>query len=227
MTTFFLRKKIYTAIATSICFLFVVLSLLYGVFLRRTYKVVLDTAFYLLVSEETHLEVGAEFIKLEGGAGYFLHMDGKDYLLMSVYLKEDEGESVCAALSGSGKSVRLLPIYVEHLYFKGGEKSAANTYVSALNMLKSYLSVINACVTALDKGETQEGVKRILMPLCRQLEYLAENYKTKYLAFSRGCGLLATELRATCGEIVYARDLRYIACGLVDEYLQLCRQFAL
>lgn len=225
MTTFFLRKKVIGIFTLVLSLFFVSLSFFYSVFLSQTKVVSVRETFYLLVAEELHVEAGAEFVKLEGGAGYLLYLDGKEYLLMSVYLKESEGESVRVALTGMGRAVRLLSVSVRNLYFKGGEKRKANMYVGALNILKGYLSVVGECVSRLDNGATQESIQRILTPMRSQWLYLSNAYKVKYPSFSNLCDSLVSELYGIENEIIYARDLRYLSCGMVDGYLRLCNEF--
>jgi hypothetical protein len=227
MAAFFLRKKVIGIFTLLLSVLFVLLSFFYSVFLSQIKVVPVRERFYLLVAEELHVEAGAEFVKLEGGAGYLLSLDGKEYLLMSVYLKESEGESVRVALTGMGRAVRLLSVSVENLYFKGNEKSRANMYVSALNILKGYLSVVGECISKLDNGATQESIKRILTPMRSQLLYLSNAYKRENFIFSNLCDALASELYGIESEIIYVRDLRYLSCGIVDGYLQVCKKFAI
>ena len=227
MATSFLQKKLIYGLSIFISAFIVVLSFFYGVFLSKTKVVARFETFYLLVAEELRIEAGAEFIKLEGGAGYLLRYEGTDYLLMSVYLSETDGESVRVSLTGMGRAVQLLSVSVKYLYFKGEEKEQSTMYMSALDALKSYLCVMERCVSMLDNGATQESVKRILIPMRRQLLYLSNLYKTEYSPFAKLCSSIATELGEMENGILYTRDLRYLSCGIVDGYLRLCKKFTL
>ncbi len=227
MTTFFLRKKLWHALVGGISILLVVLSFGYSVFLSQIKVVPIYTSFYFLVTEELHVEAGAELIKLEGGAGYVLCLDGKEYAVSSVYLKKSDGESVCAAMLQCGKAVRILPIQIDNLYLKGSNKKKEKVYTSALNLLKGCISLLQECVEYLDNGATQESIKRILLALRKQIVYISAQYNKKYAAFSRLCTQSARELQNIENDIIYASDLRYLSCQMVDGYLTLCRQFTL
>ncbi len=227
MLTFFLRKKgvCYTTWGLSV--LFTVSVMLYSVMLSQTRIVDVRTAFYFLVAEETHVEAGAEFVKLEGGAGYLLTYDGKDYAVFSVYLKEEDGLAVQAALSESGRAAQLLPIFIDCLFFKGADRKKENIYLSALNCLKEYAQVFAACASYLEKGIPQERIKRILIPAQQQLLTLSKSYKKKFGAFSKLCKRLSGQLAVYNSDILYARDLRYLLCSTSVGYLELCKRFAL
>lgn len=227
MATFFLRKKLGHALVCGISIVFVVLSFGYSVFLSQIKVVPIYTSFYFLTTEELHVEAGAELIKLEGGAGYVLCLDGKEYAVSAVYLKESEGESVRAAMLQCGKSVRLLPIQIDNLYLRGSDKKKEKVYTSALNLLNGCISLLQECVEYLDNGATQESIKRILLILRRQMVYISVQYNKEYATFSRLCTQSARELQNIENEIIYASDLRYLTCQMVDDYITLCRQFAL
>ncbi len=227
MSTFFLRKKGMCYVAWGLSVLFTVFVMLYSVMLSQTRVVDVRTAFYFLVSEETHVEAGAEFVKLEGGAGYLLSCDGKGYAVFSVYLKEEDGLAVQAALSESGKAAQLLPIFIDCLFFKGADRKKENIYLSALNCLKEYAQVFAACASHLEKGIPQERIKRILLPAQNQLKALSKSYKKTFAAFSKLCKRLSEQLVAYNSNILYARDLRYLLCSTAVGYLELCETFAL
>lgn len=222
-----MRKKVIGIFTLLLSVLFVLLSFFYSVFLSQIKVVPVRERFYLLVAEELRIEAGAEFIKLEGGAGYLLRYEGKDYLLMSVYLSETDGESVRVSLTGMGRAVQLLSVSIKYLYFKGTQKKQTTMYTTALDTLKSYLCVMERCVSMLDNGATQESVKRILLPMRRQLLYLSKLYKMEYSPFAKLCFSIATELGKIENGILYARDLRYLSCGIVDGYLRLCSAFTI
>ena len=54
----------------------------------------IDGGFYFLVSQDVRVEAGAEFTKLEGGAGYVLEEDGTHYVAISVFLNRESAQSV-------------------------------------------------------------------------------------------------------------------------------------
>ncbi len=200
-------------------------SVFYAWDITRAKKVSHQKNFYYLVREEENVEVSAEFAKLEGGAGYLLEEEEGQYVALSVYLNEEDAQAVLEGLQ-SEKAVRLLPKGIENLYFKGKDKRKSTLYVNALRTLEGYMSVLNECIARLEKGETQENCKRILQILERQFAYAQEEYEG-YPAFATSCGEWSDTLREMGEETVYVKDLRYLLCGQVERYLQLCESFSI
>ena len=227
MTTFFLRKKYISkwlgGISVGLIFLFV----LYSAFLSQSMVRGVYTSFYIVVTENMHVEVGAEFSKLEGGAGYLMRVDGRECAVLSVYLKESDAKRVCAAVAQTGTNAKFLPIMVKRLYFQGKERKKADVYLSALSILKGYLTVLQESISLLDKGATQERVKWFIASLRQQMGYSARNYKTKYPAYAQLCEEISEDFLKLEKSVLYARDLRYISCKIVEGYLRLCQQFEL
>ena len=143
MSTFFLRKNIICWIASVISTVFVCGVFIYAFILSQTKIVDVNVWFYFLVSEDTRVEAGAEFIKLDGGAGYLLRNNGKDYVVLSVYLEENDGEMVREALAKQGKATRVLSVGIQRLYLKlSKDKKKANIYARAFHCLQSYMKVL-------------------------------------------------------------------------------------
>lgn len=224
MSAFFLRKIFIKISGILIASFFVFSCVFYGYFLSRSKLVDYQTTYYLLVCGGTNIEVGAEFVKLEGGAAYLWE---DKYVVASIYKKEEDAESVRLALKQRGKEYTIQTVCVENLYFKGEKKKKQDMYLSALNSFRGCLDVIMGCASNLDAGQPQERIKRILTSTHSQLKYLSSQYTEEYLSFSRVCENIARDLQGVEGEVVYSSDLRYISCAMADGYLQLCKQFAL
>ncbi len=206
---------------------FTVFCFLYALFLNRAKAVEIKTGFFYLVREETNVEVGAEFVKLEGGAGYLLRQNGKDYVVLSVYLQEKDALAVQANLS-DGEETQLLYAGVDTLYFKGErEKKNAAIFVGALEILREYMGVFDGAIGLLEDGRTQERVKRLLLPLSRQLFYLSREYAESYPDFSSVCQRYAKRIEEYCAEILFVGDLRYELCSLTADYLALAGAFSI
>ncbi len=131
MTADFFRKNVYKWIVGVITVCFTSICFVYAWFLSRAKEVEIMTGFFYLVREETNVEVGIEFVKLEGGAGYLLRQNGQDYVVLSVYLNEKDGIAVQTNLSGD-KETQLVYVGVDTLYFKTQrEKKNATVYTGA------------------------------------------------------------------------------------------------
>ena len=225
MSMLFLVKNIVRGVVISCCAIFVFTTIVYSCYLSARQVTSVGTVFYILVSGESHVAASVENIKLQGGAGYVLSKEDKKYVVLSVHTNENDCTNVYARLLELGVNVSPLQIGVKTLYFPKSKKGGASTYIGALEILKGYICVLEQCIILLDSGETQENVKRILKPVKRQLQLLSDSYKSKYWDFSIACGTLALRLGENTKGIIYAKDLRYTLCSMVDEYLGLCNPF--
>ncbi len=194
----------------------------YSVQLARVQEVELQRSFYFLVSTDSRIEVSAEFIKLDGGAGYLLTEGKARYVALSVYLDKEEGLTVREELD-EGQTT-LVHKGVSTLYFKGKDKKKSTLYLNALRTLEGYMYILNECISRLEKGTTQESCKRILSILQRQFAFAQEEYKG-YPAFSKSCEEWSGRLATLCAETIYVSDLRYLLCEQAEGYLRLCEEF--
>lgn len=190
-------------------------------------KVALEVEFHFLVSEEKSVEAGAEMMKLEGGAGYILRYNNKDYAVLSVYLSQEDAQSVQEVLSLQNRRADLICLSTKTLCFRGKTlRKKVDLYMGALRTFYSCLIVLEENITRLEKGLTQEKSKGSLTGLKRQLYYMSEVYADAYPDFSSLCGKMERQLQIECGGVVYASRLRYILCEAVDGYLDLTEKFA-
>ncbi|MBQ8446603.1 MAG: hypothetical protein IJX31_02360 [Clostridia bacterium] len=227
MSTDFFRKKLYKIVAGFAAVCFTAFCLVYALFLFRAKTVEIKVGFFYLVREESNVEVGVEFVKLEGGAGYLLRQDGKDYVVLSVYFNEKDGLAVQSNIINGGKT-QLLYVGVDTLYFKTeDEKKNAPVYVGALQTLREYMEVFSQTITLLEDGATQESIKRILSPLSRQFFYLSRKYADIYPDFSSVCQRYAKRIEEYCAKILFVGDLRYELCAMTGDYLTLANKFSI
>ncbi len=227
MTADFFRKNVYKWIVGVITVCFTLICFVYAWFLSRAKEVEIMTGFFYLVREETNVEVGIEFVKLEGGAGYLLRQNGQDYVVLSVYLNEKDGIAVQTNLSGD-KETQLVYVGVDTLYFKTQrEKENAAVYTGALQIFYSCMEMFDGVIQRLEDGATQERTKGILLTLSRQLDYLSQEYAQVYPAFSAVCRRCSQRIEEYCADILFAGDLRYELCIMTEEYLTLAGAFAI
>lgn len=226
MSTDFLHRKLYKIGAGVAAVCFTALCCLYALFLSGAKEVALQVGFFYLVREETNVEAGAEFVKLEGGAGYLLRQNGRDYVVLSVYFQEKDALSVQANIT-NGENTQLVYAGVDTLYFKSARKKKnAALYVEALAGLYAYMQVLDGGIALLEDGATQERAKGILLPLSRQLYCFAQEYEEVYPDFSAVCRKYGEEIAEYCTEILFVSDLRYTLCAMTGAYLSLARAFS-
>ena len=226
-TVFFNRKRIKKFIcllATAVTLGAVVCSARFFTVKRVRWK----RTYYFLVTEETHVEAGAAFAKLEGGAGYLIRQGDRDYVALAVYLEEKDGKTVQAALKTTGEETKLLRVGVENLYFQTKrEKKNAERYIGAFDCLQGCMTVLEECISRLEKGLSQEKCKGILSELKNQFAFLSKDYGVEYAAFGSLCDDTAKRLETLLSDTLYAKDLRYLLCELAEKSVALASAFSL
>ncbi len=227
MSTFFLPKNCLKNLAVIFTAFFVFLCVFYGGYLSKCITVPHNATFYLLTCSEMNVEVGMQFVRLEGGAGYLWEEKGKEYVVASIYKKAQEADNVCLSLKKTGEAYCVQSVGIQNLYFKGRDKLKKDIYISALNTFRGYLDVMMHCVSNLDTGKPQNRIKNILSTSCHQLKELSKQYLEEYTSFAGLCRNIAEELQGIERGVIYSSDLRYITCEMLNGYLQLCNQFSL
>ena len=226
MLTEFFNGKFIKKLSCVLCVVLTLVCVVYAYAFTRVKSIVIDASFYFLVSDDTRVEAGAEFVKWDGGAGYLLEHDNARYVAFTVFLDEEKGEAVRKALEVKGKGVSLLQKGAKTLYFKGRKKSKTGLYISALRLFKSYIILLNDCIGRLESGMTQEACKRILKTLTRQFQHSAKAYND-YTAFAKVCMQSKVDLEHICQKTVYLKDLRFLLCWQAEKYVELCQAFSL
>ncbi len=208
--------------------LFFIVIFSYTIIFQRTLKLSVSQEFYFLVSNSLHVEVSAELVKLEGGAGYLLEKEGREYAVFSVYLNREEGERAQKSLIKEGKQVALFSKKSDILYLKTREeKKNKNDYLGAFQCLHACMEVLDQEISRLDKGATQESSKRILNKLTSLFSFMEKKYNRIFPDFSIICRDADVYLNNIIKNIVYVRDLRYLLCDLSVKYLHLAQEFSL
>lgn len=228
MSAVSLYRKIGKRIVCALAVLFTSVAVAFAAFASQIKTVELGESFYFLVTDDTRVEAGVVSARMDGGAGYLLRHNGKDYVALSVYLEESDGVAVQTSLSEAGETTELLQKGAEKLYFKTKkEKANANLYVGALDCLRGCMDVLEECVSRLEKDITQNACKRLLSTIKKQFAFLSGSYKSDYAAFARVCAETTERLSELTEDTVYAKDLRYLLCQLAEKYVSLTSEFSL
>lgn len=221
MTASFLRRIGICALACFFC-----VCGIYAWQLSQIKVCSFQASFYYLVTDDLRVEAGAEFVRLEGGAGYLFEQNGREYVALNVYTNKDAGAKVCENLREQGRETQLKEIGVEKLYFLEKEdKRKADIYVLALKCLQGDISLLEGCGILLEKGETQERCKELLKTLCRQISFQAANYRNGYKAFAKLCDEIVDKIESLLKDVLYTKDVRYLLCETVDAYIDLASKF--
>ena len=226
MSAEFLYKKWIMRVIVVFSIMCMFFSCVYAGILSSVKNINVSTTFYFLVLDEAHVEAGAAFVKLDGGAGYLMEYNGRMYVALSVYMNERDGATVQRNLRASGKKTLLIKKGVQKLYLKNRFKKKAALYVNALKVLRSYIDILNECTALLSKGITQEKCKSLLQVLERQFLYARSIY-AGYKQYADICERSALELSKLSQKTIYLKDLRYLLCWQAEKYIALCEHFSL
>ena len=223
----FRNKRIYT-IFIAISMAAITWLLGYVAFLTRIESVYYEKSFSFLVMNTESVAVGAWDAQLSGGAGYSLVDGGKECVVLSVYLTQEDGKEVLSTFGNNDKDVSILTKRIKKLYFKTSEqKCNKERYVAALNSLYSGMEALEQAIIKLDRGSTQESCKRMLGQIVKVLRYCAKSYQDIFPAYANMCNLASEKLQSYIEQTVYVKDLRYELCDLAVNYLKLASIFAL
>ena len=226
-TDFFIKKWGKAALACLLA-LWILAVFVYAAYLSQVKTVWIRKSFYFLVSETEHIQASTHEIRLDGGAGYILQIEDKEYVAFSVYFDGEDGRSVQASMIENGENTTLLEVHLDKLYFKScKEKKNSPLYQGALDCLYGCMEVLGLEIDRLDGGATQQSSFRTLGILLKQLRYLAMEYQTSYTACANLCESAVGQLSEILNGTVYTKDLRYLLCDLSSGYIRLSSAFSL
>ena len=226
MTADFFDKKRWWYIALSQCLaVFIGACMCYAVKINYATPVWVGKSFYFVVSENAHVDVSTQEIRLDGGAGYLLDYEGGSYAAWSVYFDEADGLAVQAGIS---EPTKLIQYNVGYLYFQTrAEKRNKGVIQGALNSFYGCIDVLSQGLARLDEGMAQQACKRILRLLYKEYAYMCSVYQESYPQFSKACAAMQTALSEILTKTVYGKDLRYLLCSACDAYIRMATVFSL
>lgn len=220
-TDFFNGKRRFVVALLLIVFFALLLAVALRVFSRK--HVNLGHRFHYLVVGTENVEVGVFNAQLDGGAGYLLCVDDRQYVALTVYLNEEECMSICEEMRKSGENCAMVSIETATISIKNNEEDITG----AFRTFYDYLSLLEQEIFRLDKGATQQSSKRILSILKAQFVFLGERYQDSLSGLSRLCSKTAESLTGCLMGEVYVKDLREILCEASREYVLLTEEFKL
>lgn len=188
-----------------------------------TIRVPVNKSFYFLVSTSTHVEAGAHFAVWKGGSGYILEERGQEFVVLSVYLAEEDALAVQASL---GTETTLKKRCVESLLLRKRSERASREYLQgAFSILYDWLTLLEQETNRLAKGCTQQSSRQTLTLLKRQMEYGEKTNTDSFFDYAQLCRKGAEALARITEKTIYVTDLRYLLCELCVGYCNLAEQF--
>lgn len=225
-TEFFYKKAKFCAFLSAV--LFTVFCLLYAFSLTKAHAVRVDANVYFVVSKNESASVGAELMKLDGGAGYLLADGEEEYAVWSVYFNEEDGKSLQNRLQEKGLESELVFFSMDTLYFQTlGEKKGEKATIELLGVVKSCMQILNQTISRLERGMTQQKTKSLLSILSKQLAFAGRKYAHTTGDLASVCQESAKRLDVVREGMVYSDKLTYELCFLADGYLSSCKRFVL
>ncbi len=225
-TGFFYKKAKFFAFLSAV--LFTVFCLVYAFSLTKTHAVRVGANVYFVVSKTESASVGAELMKLDGGAGYLLVDDEQEYAVWSVYFNEEDGKSLQTRLQERGLESELVFLGTDTLYFQSlSEKKSEKATIELLNVVKSCMQILNETISRLERGMTQQKTKNLISILSKQLAFAGRKYALTTGDLASVCQESAKRLDVAREGTVYSDKLTYELCFLADGYLSSCKRFAL
>jgi len=222
----FKKNLVVAGFATT--FLFILNTLFYAFSLYRVKVYDVSKTFYFLAVGEVHIQASTAEIQYDGGAGYLLEDNDKEYIALAVYLQGDEIQAVQSAIANDYKNARILEFHSGKLYMKGRkEKQYATRIVGALESLYGNIQILSLEISRLANGATQSSSKRILSSVERNLRYLSAENAEIFPEYSLVCSRASNALTEYMKEIIYVQDLRFLLCETCASYIRLCEEFAL
>ena len=178
--------------------------------------------FYFLTVQAETVEVSALEIQNDGGAGFMLP---KNRMALAVYFTKSDAEKVFAKNKDRYEKLSLVCLSCEELYFSGERKEEWESVINALNTLYEHILLLNELIVRVENGQTQEASKRILNEIEGNFLYLEKSYKN-FSALSKLYGNSAEKLREQTENFVFAKNLRYVVCGLCKGYLDFAGEYS-
>lgn len=148
------------------------------------------SSLYFLIDDRENVEVGAILSSFQGGAGYVLSVNGREYAVHTVYLSEENGQQAVEENGGT----KLIEVKVK------SERTNGAIY--------DVILILEKVIDGLNNGWTQERAKRVLSDVTISLKSLSKTevfYKKPYEKL----------LKAQEG-VLLIKDLRYTVCLLAD-----------
>lgn len=192
---------------------------------RRTVSV--SERFYFLVSTEENVPAASVNAYLSGGAGYVMNYKGTDYAVLAVYFSAEDAENVAARVAAT-YSVSVLPVEIGRLYLTNrADKKREKSIVGFFKTLREGIDVVSEVAIRAENGERQSVLKSLLSDIRVALEGLFKAAKNVddglFEAFPSG----AIEAFRLDGEIVHAKDVRFLQVLLCDAYVRAANRFLL
>ena len=178
------------------CFAMVIAFFCFGVLTSKRARREFSQTVYFAVYSTKSVQAAAGEIALRGGAGYAL---SEEDVAFGVYFSQESALESVESLRGKYPTAQVKTCEIAL-----GDERLLNTFYGALQVLDGWRN-------ALENGARQSVVKNGLAEVAGVFRRMgAESGKTIFYAF-------ADQTLTASEGIVYAGELRYLLCSMIDE----------
>ncbi|MDE7453425.1 MAG: hypothetical protein K2N22_03355 [Clostridia bacterium] len=154
-----------------------------------------------------------------GGAGYILDYDGKYYVTVSCYYRENDANTVCESLKRRDLECAVLTVKTDKYPVKSySAKRNAKLYKGNFNTLNSLSLLAYECANGLDTGEyNQTKAKDVLAAIKNGLNGLKSTNKNN--CFTDVLDSLIDECDDLKDGYLFSKDMRYLQIAIADKII--------
>lgn len=226
MAVEFLKRqcRFFIALLCGAIFMF---SGVYAVQISSMQQTHVGERFYFLVSSsDLSVEAAVQVAYVNGGAGYLLQDEKNELAVYHCYFRLTNATRAQQELSKRGVDVCVYEKTVLKLYYKTKrQKQLAPQVEGYLHLLKGgYLTLFQLAKGAENGDFSQESLHECLGVTSSALQGLKTN---KFALKSPRIAGIFDLLEQMKSSVIFAKDLRYVAVALCDEYLKVSTHFSL
>lgn len=199
----------------------------YSVQISAMKQTTINERFYFLVSSSNlSVEAAVQVAYVNGGAGYLLKDDNKEFAVYHCYFRLANATRAQEELSQRGIDCCVYERSVDKMCYKTKrQKQTAGAVEGYLNVLKGgYLTLFHLAKGAENGDFSQESLRECIGVVCTALEGVKGNeFSLKSPRIKAAFAVLEQQKHG----LIYSKDLRYVAVALCDEYLKVSTHFSL
>lgn len=191
--------------------------------LTEQYKIPFVHDFYFVCRYHTDNEVSgvaiSDSVKNNGGAGYVWEYDGRINVVVSCYEKQQDAQYVCQKLNERGENCDVKEIHTKQVTLQKRNKNYREKIVGIYTTLYENFGLLYRTANLLDEGEcTIEQAQNTVIIFKNQLQTLKKQGID--VTLSLRLDKLLGYCDDTLGDIVMARNVRFLQVALADEMIR-------
>lgn len=223
----YIRKKLRRSLLSlGMGAMFLTFSLFFvGMMGMKTKKFTIDRTFYFLCeqSKKESISVSVQTNYLDGGAGYALTREDKNYVVLAAYNDLADAQKVAENLK---VQTEVLPLELDTFYFTTAAQrevfsrvqGCVNTLLQCSDLL--YKTANRLTMSEFTQREGRSIVQEIDLVLGGLLGEATEQTRNNLQAQKDKC-------KEILSDVIYAKDLRYLQLMMIEGIYDLQQEFSL